>query len=226
MLSSLENTGATFQHKPLFGDVLEVKEALDALKNWKPTKKENQCLCDLSLAAERLPHKYDVVLKEMEKIEVNALLVEAYKKNVPKDDAMLGFTQYPTNLVSLKKIQQKHLKLYPLGQCSAVADKDLQQILEKGKQVLVYYKAKPYAVQPFKALTNFGKADSGTLCPYFFVKVAEEEAQGNLSLSWVDHKGLKIPVLENQDAINKETLLFRDADGQAKEPPKKKAKKS
>lgn len=226
VLSSLEDTGATFQHKPLFGDVFELKEGLDALKAWKPTKKENQSLCDLTLCAQRLPHHYDIVLKEMDKMEVNALLVNAYKENVPKDDAMLGFTQHPSNLVLLKKAKKKEIKLFPLGQCSVVADQDLQQVLEKGKQVLVYYKSKAYAVQPFKALTNFVKAESGTLCPYFFVRIAEEESQANMAMTWVDHKGLKIPVLENKDALNKETLLFKDAGEQAKGPPKKKAKRA
>lgn len=167
VLFSLGNDGAKFQFKPLFGDALEVSESLDALKKWKPTKKENQSLHDQQLCIPRLPHHYDLVLKEMEKMEVNALMVQAYKQNIPKDDAMIGFTQHPSNVVLLKKAAKKQVRLFPLGHCSAVADKDLPSVVEKGKQTLVYYKGKGFAVQPFKTLTNFDKPDSGCLCPYF-----------------------------------------------------------
>lgn len=169
----------------------------------------------------------------MEKMEVNALLVEAYKQNIPKDDAMIGFTQHPSNVVLLKKAKKKEIKLFPLGHCSAVADKDLEQVVEKGKQVLVYYAGKAYAVQPFKSLTNFGKADSGCLCPYFFLKACDDEDLVKLTTTWVDHKSLKIPVLENKDVIEAKTLLFKDdsetsiAKGlKAVQPPKKKLRKA
>ena len=158
VLSSLEDDGATSHHKPLFGDVLEHKENLDALKQWKPTKKESQSLCDQQLCIQRLPQNYEVTLKDIDKIQANALLVEAYMKNITKDDSMLGFTQHPSNLVLLKKAKKKEIRLFPVGLCSAVADKDLQQVLDKGKQVLVYYKEKAFAVQPSKALANFSKS--------------------------------------------------------------------
>ncbi|CAL1135362.1 unnamed protein product [Cladocopium goreaui] len=155
VLSSLEDTGATFQYTPLFGNAVDLTESLDALNKWRPTKKENRSLLDQQLCIQRLPHKYEIVLKDMERIEVNALLVDAYKQNLPKDDAMIGFTQHPSNVVLLKKAKKKEITLFPLGQCSAVADKDLQQVLNKGKQVLVYYNGKAYAIQPFKTWTSF-----------------------------------------------------------------------
>jgi hypothetical protein len=233
VLSSLEDTGATFQYTPLFGNAVDPTESLDARNKWRPTKKENQSLLDQQLCIQRLPHKYELVLKDMERIEVNALLVDAYKQNLPKDDAMIGFTQHPSNVVLLKKAKKKEITLFPLGQCSAVADKDLQQVLNKGKQVLVYYNGKAYAIQPFKTWTSFQKADSGCLCPYFFVRACEDEEDARLATTWVDHQGLKIPVLQNQGPLEAHTLLYKaDHDpacarpNEAKQPPKKKAKKA
>lgn len=65
------------------------------------------------------------------------------------------------------------------------------------------------------------------------MKVCEDEEDAKLTTIWVDHQGLKIPVLENKDAIEAETVLLKDGCEQSSakgskdtQPPKKKTKKS
>ena len=226
VLRSIDDNGAHFEHKPLFGSVVKHSEPLETLKQWKPTKKEMPQLCPPNLCQERLPHNSTMVLKEAERMQVNALLMEAYMANKPDTDDLLNFTCHPSNLVLMKKVKKKAVQLFPVGLCSLVHRKDLHKILEKGKAVLVWWGDTPYQVQPFKTMANFNKADSdnGTLCPFFWVKGSADESTTNMTLAWVDFKHLKIPVLENQEPIAAETLLLRPDEGIAQEPPAKKAK--
>ena len=226
VLHSIDENGAHFEHKPLFGSVVKHSEPLETLKQWKVTKKEMTQLCPPSLCQERLPHNSTMVRQEAERMQVNALLMEAYMANKPDSDDLLNFTCHPSNLVLMKKVKKKALQLFPVGPCSLVQKKDLHNILEKGKAVLVWWGDIPYQVQPFKTMGNFNKpdTDNGILCPFFWVKGSEDESTTNMTLSWVEFKHLKIPVLENQEAIPAETLLLRPDEGIAQEPPAKKAK--
>ena len=99
--------------------------------------------------------------------------------------------------------------------------------MEKTKNVVVWFNEKPYLIQPFKNLSSFTKPESGTLCPYFWVKSTEAEEGINLQTVWVNHKGLKIPTLQNEDAIQAHTVLLKSSGQQPKGAPKaKKAKTS
>lgn len=224
-LVHMDDTGAKFQHTPLFGNVVEEMVDLACLKKWKMTKKDPQKFCPPQLTCERLPHKCEIVLKEAERMKVNALLMEAYMANKPAEDDLLGFTCHPAAIFALKKIKKKELKLLPLGTCVPVLEKDYDKIVNKGKAVVVWFAQKAYQVQPFKALTNFEKPDSSSiLCPFFWVKASEKQDAINMSASWMEMKGLQIPVLENSDGVKQQTLLRKAADVIVQQPPAKKAK--
>ena len=226
MLTKLEDSGATFEHKPLFSPVQAHVASLDSLKAWKATKKECPVLCPPALTAQRLAHKYDAVLREGDKMETNALLMEAYMSNKLQDAALLGFTAHPFNLVSLKKIKSRGLKLFPLGTCTLVQEKDYEKYVEKSKGIVVWYKKVAYHVQPFKAMQNFEKPDSGSLCPFFWVKAAEKPELVNMSTAWIDFKGLQFPVLQNDGAVEQHTVLLKAPETVAQLPPAKRAKTS
>lgn len=224
-LIDMDDTGAKFHHTPLFGDVLEVKVGLDLLKKWKFTKKDPQQFCPAQLTCQRLPHNCEAVLKEMEKIQVNALLMEAYMANRPADEELLGFTCHPNAIFALKKLKKKELKLLPIGNCVPVQEKEYDKIVNKGKGVVVWYAKKAYQVQPFKALANFQKPDANSiLCPFFWVKPSDKEGAVNMTTSWMEIKGLQIPVLENPDSLKHQTVLCKAADLIVQQPPAKKAK--
>lgn len=224
-LVHLDGTGAKFQHTPLFGDILEQQVDLASLKKWKLTKKDPQQFCPPQLTCERLPHKCEVVLKEAEKIKVNNLLMEAYMAHKPADEDSLGFTCHPAALFALKKLNKQQLKLLPIGTCVPVLEKEYDKIVNKGKGVVVWFGQKAYQVQPFKVLTNFQKPDANSiLCPFFWVKTSDKEDVINMTTSWLETQGLKIPVLENSDPVKQQTLLCKAADVIVQQPPAKKAR--
>ena len=228
VLKKLEDSGATFEHKPMFAALEAHVAELASLKKWKATKKECPLLCPTDLASARLAHNYDIVLQEGDKMQANALLMEAYMSN-KQDATLLGFTAHPSNLVSLKKIKVKGLKLYPLGTCTVAQEKDHEKYVEKCKATVVWYKKIAYQVQPFKAMVNFQKPDSGTLCPFFWVKAIEADEMTeeiNMSTTWVDYKGLQIPVLVNEEAVEQHTLLLKTSEVVPQLPPAKKARVS
>lgn len=164
-LQALDNSEAIFELKPLFTASEVVKEQLDSLKKWRPTKKEPTIMCPQQLCTPRLPHNVDTVQKEIEKAIVNQLLMEAYMKNKLADDSLVGFALHPSNLFVMKKLKKKELKLYPLGTCSAAPEQDQANFLEKTKNVVVWFNGKPYLIQPFKNLSSFTKPESGTFLP-------------------------------------------------------------
>ena len=218
----MNDSEAIFEHKPLFSATELVKEQLDALKKWRLTKKEPTIMCPQQLCTSRLPHNVDTVQKEIEKATVTQLLMDAYMSNKLADESLVGFASHPSNLFVMKKVKQKALKLYPLGTCSAVPEKDQAKFLEKTKNVVVWFNQKPYVINPFKNLSSFTKSDSGSLCPYFWVKSTEEEENINLQTSWVNHKGLVLPILENEEAIQAHTVLLKSSGQQVLGPPKAK----
>lgn len=224
VLTRMDDSGASFEHKPLFSAVEIHVASLDSLKAWKATKKECTLLCSPGLTAERLAHNYDVVLKEGDKWQVNALLMEAYLANKPGDGGVLGFTAHPFNLVALKKIRSKGIKLFPLGTCTAVQEKDYEKIVQKCKAIVVWYKKVAYQVQPFKPMLNFEKPDTGSLCPFFWVKTTETLENVNMSCSWVDFKGLQIPILQNEEAVEQHQILLKADAIVPQLPPAKRAK--
>ena len=226
MLTKLEDGGATFDHKPLFGDKESILASLDSLKRWKLTKRECPSLCPSSLTIQRLPQNYDLVLKEADKIQANALLKEAYMNNVLKDTDMLGFTAHPSGLVTLKKVKKSQLKLFPLGTCTPVQDKEYEKVVEKGKSVVVWFKGVAYQVQPYKSLAKFDPEENGALCPYFWVKAIEGDDQTNMSTTWVDFNGLQIPTLQNEEIVGPQMFLLKAKEAVPSLPPAKKAKTS
>ena len=112
VLKSLDDHKATFEHRPLFGEALVVHEDLDSLRKWKATKKDVTTMCPKAVCIARLPHNLDMVQKEMDKAQATALLMEAYMTNKPNDDTLLAFTCHPANLVLMKNVKKKQLKLY------------------------------------------------------------------------------------------------------------------
>ena len=62
----IEDDGAFFVHVPIFGMPLEVKAGLDALNEWKKTKKEPHVLLDSDIVKKRLPHNARVVADEVQ----------------------------------------------------------------------------------------------------------------------------------------------------------------
>lgn len=225
VLVHLDDTAAQFKHTPLFGGVVQEMVDLASLKKWKLTKKEPQQFCPAQLTCERLPQNCEAVLKEAEKMKVNALLMEAYMANKPADEHLLGFTCHPAAIFALKKVNKKQLKLLPLGTCVRVLEKDYDKIVTKGKGVVVWFAQKAYQVQPFKALTNFQKPEANsTLCPFFWVKTADTEDAINMTMSSMQLQGLKIPMLENSDPLKQDTLLLKAADCIVHQPPAKRAK--
>ena len=80
-------------------------------------------------------------------------------------------------------------------------------------------------MQAFKAFSSFTKPDTeaGTLCPYFWVKSCDDQEEVNLQKSWTVYKGLKIPILENGEMIEGQTVLLKSAE-QLEQPPAKKGK--
>ncbi|CAK9113132.1 Uncharacterized protein SCF082_LOCUS52448 [Durusdinium trenchii] len=225
VLKSLDDHKATFEHRPLFGEALVVHEDLDSLRKWKATKKDVTTMCPKAVCIARLPHNLDMVQKEMDKAQATALLMEAYMTNKPNDDTLLAFTCHPANLVLMKNVKKKQLKLYPMGTCSFIPAKEQETFLEKTKNAVVWYKEKPYQVQAFKAFSSFTKPDTeaGTLCPYFWVKSCDDQEEVNLQKSWTVYKGLKIPILENGEMIEAQTVLLKSAE-QLEQPPAKKGK--
>lgn len=201
-----------------------MKDQLSSLKKWKLTKKEPTMLCPESLCKERLAHNVLAVQKDIEKATATQLLMEAYMSNKVADESLLAFASHPSNLFLMKKAKKKEVKLYPLGTLSAVAEPEKAKILEKTKNVVVYYKEKPYLIQPFKSLSSFTNPEAGSLCPFFWVKTSEDADKINLQTTWVNHKGLKIPVLENDEALPAQTLLLKSSGPQSQGPPAKKAK--
>ena len=198
---------------------------LASLKQWKHTKRETTQLCPPALCAQRMAYNFPSVQKEADKMYVNAILMEAYMTNKLKEDDMVSFTLHPNNLVLMKKAKKKELRFFPAGTCTAVPEKDLEKIVEKNKATLVWYKNKPFNVQPFKAVTSLEKPENGIFCPFFWAKASEEASEINLATGWVDFKQLKIPVLENPDGISPQTLLFKSTEEHLElEPPAKKAK--
>ena len=226
ILADLNDTEATFEHRPLFDSAEQVKEKLDSLKKWKPTKKEPTMMCPQHICISRLPHNVDIVKKEIDKTMATHLLMQAYMSHKVADESLLGFATHPSNLFLLKKIKKKDLKLYPFGNCLPVAEKDQTKVFENTKNVLVWFKDKPYLVQPFKNLSSFTKPEAGTLCPYFWVKSSEEEEEINLQTVWVNFQGLQIPTLQNEDAIPEHSVLLKSSEQQPHEPPAKKARSS
>lgn len=224
ILKSVNDSEAIFEHQPLFTATELVKEQLDSLKMWRLTKKEPTMMCPQQLCTSRLPHNVDIVTKEIEKVTVTHLLMEAYMNNKLADDNLLGFTSHPSNLFVMKKVNKKALKLYPLGTCSAVPEKDQAKFLENTKNVVVWFNKKPYVIQPFKNLASFTKPDAGTLCPYFWVKNSEKEEDINLQTTWVNHRGLQIPILENGEPIQAHAVLLKSSGKSPQGPPAKKAK--
>lgn len=224
ILKSISDSEAVFEHQPLFAPSVVVKDQLSSLKKWKLTKKEPTMLCPESLCKERLAHNVLAVQKDIEKATATQLLMEAYMSNKVADESLLAFASHPSNLFLMKKAKKKEVKLYPLGTLSAVAEPEKAKILEKTKNVVVYYKEKPYLIQPFKSLSSFTNPEAGSLCPFFWVKTSEDADKINLQTTWVHHKGLKIPVLENDEALPAQTLLLKSSGPQSQGPPAKKAK--
>ena len=70
------------------------------------------------------------------------------------------------------------------------------------------------------------KPDSGSLCPFFWVKAAEKPELVNMSTAWIDFKGLQIPVLQNDGAVEQHTVLLKAPETVAQLPPAKRAKTS
>lgn len=227
ILKAVDDKKATFQHVPLFADALVVTEELTSLKKWRATKKEPTALCPAKLTTDRLPHNLEMVQKEVDKVQATALLMEAYMNN-KVGDGVLAFVSNPSNLAVLKKVKKKEIKLFPMGTCSLVPVKDQTKILEKAKHCVAWYKTKPYQIQPFKSFNNFAKPEeTGTLCPYYWVRSSGDDEEINLKMAWVEYRGLHIPILENEEPIEPKTLLLKSSDPDevfAKGPPAKKAK--
>lgn len=224
ILKNVTESNAIFEHQPLFASSQVVNEQLDSLKKWRLTKKEPTMMCPQQLCTARLPHNVDFVKKDIEKAVVSHLLMEAYMSNKLDDDSLLGFAAHPSNLFLMKKVKKKELKLYPIGTCSAVPEKDQAKTLEKTKNVVVWFNKRPYLIQPFKNLTSFTKPETGTLCPFFWVKSSEKQEEINLQTAWVTHKGLQIPILENDDPIQAQAILLKSSGQQPQGPPAKKAR--
>lgn len=215
ILKSVTDSEAVFEHQPLFAPSVVVKDQLSALKKWKLTKKEPSMLCPESLCIARLPQNVKSVQKDIEKATATQLLMEAYMGNKVADESLLAFANYPSNLFLMKKAKKKEVRLFPLGTLSAVAEQDKAKILEKTKNVVVYFQENPYLIQPFKTLSSFTNPEAGTLCPFFWVKTSEDLQKINLQTTWITHKGLKIPILENDEALPAQTLLLKSSGPQS-----------
>ncbi|CAK8988160.1 unnamed protein product [Durusdinium trenchii] len=227
ILKAVDDKKATFQHVPLFADALVVTEELTSLKKRRATKKEPTALCPAKLTTDRLPHNLEMVQKEVDKVQATALLMEAYMNN-KVGDGVLAFVSNPSNLAVLKKVKKKEIKLFPMGTCSLVPVKDQTKILEKAKHCVAWYKTKPYQIQPFKSFNNFAKPEeTGTLCPYYWVRSSGDDEEISLKMAWVEYRGLHIPILENEEPIEPKTLLLKSSDPDevfGKGPSAKKAK--
>ena len=224
ILKSVTDSEAVFEHQPLFAPSVVVKDQLSVLKKWKLTKKEPTMLCPEQLCIARLPHNALSVQKDFEKATATQLLMEAYMSNKVADESLLAFASHPSNLFLMKKAKKKEVRLYPIGTLSAVVEQDKAKTLQKTKNVVVWFQDNPYLIQPFKNLSSFTKSEAGTLCPFFWAKSSEEADKINLQTTWINHKGLKIPILENDEALPAQTLLLKCSGQQSQEPPAKKSK--
>ena len=116
-LMKIEDDGAFFVHVPIFGMPLEVKAGLDALNEWKKTKKEPHVLLDSDIVKKRLPHNARVVADEVLKAEAQHLLFQAYQHSSKPSEDQLGFAYNPHGFVCLKKAKKNNYNFTPLGCC-------------------------------------------------------------------------------------------------------------
>ena len=222
----IEDDGAFFVHVPIFGRPVEVKANLDALNEWKKTKKEPHVLLDSNIVKKRLPHNAPVVADEVLKAEAQHLLFQAYQHSSKPSEDQLGFAYNPHGLVCLKKVKKKQLQLYPIGL--------LGKFKEGSKATYVVFHGMKFSVTPLKTWNpNMKSEDPGMLCPYFAVKSIDDTDCVNLNSTWVQYQGLHLPILENQDGLDEETYLYKghedlnykdEAEGQAKKRQRKQAK--
>jgi len=201
-LKNVEDDGAFFLHAPIFGMPVEVKAGLDALNEWKKTKKESQVLLESNIVKKRLPHNAPVVAEEALKAEAQHLLFQAYAHSSKPSEDQLGFAYNPHGLVCLKKVKKKGLQLYPIGL--------LGKFKEGSKATYVVFKGSKFSITPLKTWNPTLKSeDPGMLCPYFAIKSIDESAKVNMHITWVQYEGLRLPILENPDGLGEEIYLYR-----------------
>ena len=201
-LKNVEDDGAFFLHAPIFGMPVEVKAGLDALNEWKKTKKESQVSLESNIVKKRLPHNAPVVAEEALKAEAQHLLFQAYAHSSKPSEDQLGFAYNPHGLVCLKKVKKKGLQLYPIGL--------LGKFKEGSKATYVVFKGSKFSITPLKTWNPTLKSeDPGMLCPYFAIKSIDESAKVNMHITWVQYEGLRLPILENPDGLGEEIYLYR-----------------
>lgn len=201
-LMKIEDDGAFFVHVPIFGMPVEVKAGLDALNEWKKTKKEPHLLLESDIVKKRLPHNAPVFAEEALKAEAQHLLFQAYQHSSKPSEDQLGFAYNPHGLVCLKKVKKKGLQLYPIGL--------LGKFKEGSKATYVVFKGSKFSITHLKTWNPTMKPeDPGMLCPYFAIKSTDDSDWVNMHMIWVQYEGLRLPILENPDGLDEETYLYK-----------------
>ena len=221
ILQELTDTHCIFVNRPIFGDCVRVECEFKDAKQWKKTKKDVTQLCDAKLALQKVPENSAAIADDWDKTQITYLLFQAYMECSKGVDSV-AFAAHPTGLVSTKKLKKKDLQLYPIGNVVKMKD---QSKLDTSKGLYVKWKGQAWTLQPYKTFTSFDKPEeTGILCPYMFVKTADEDDAVNMALSEVNYKGLTIPMLENPAIVKEHCWLYRGGASDDGLPPKKKAK--
>ncbi|CAE7441057.1 unnamed protein product [Symbiodinium sp. CCMP2592] len=145
----------------------------------------------------------------------SGILHVVHKKHSSTSSLALG--QFPSSLMTMVTCKKKAgIKLTPMGNIS----KHKAEGAPKGTALEAF--GSHWVVSPPKQNTLF-EDEKHPLVPYFWVRACASDAQPNMSFSTIVQDGVTVPMLYNEEPIEKhEVLLHPPMEETMQEPPKKK----
>ncbi|CAE7516965.1 unnamed protein product, partial [Symbiodinium microadriaticum] len=223
VLKDLQEDGATLEHRPFFGDQVQVeKVALHELKHLKEWTKAVPALVEEAALEKLWPGGSAAFQEELERAEDQGLL---YKKYLELGDPDV---RPSTNglLFSNCSYGKSQLQLFPLGQLQKVQKPRPQDVVVQKKGM----KEHCYVISPVR--WDIQK-QTGYFCPYWMIKEAADASSATLTRSTKKIGEMVVPVFQNKVALKMgdqllveprvwldSMLLFRQVILQYKDGPK------
>eukprot|EP00435_Cladocopium_sp_Y103_P055847 s2760_g18.t1 len=202
IFTSIDDTHATMVHQPILEPELTVKVPHEDLKLWKATKAKMPKMADASYVQAALPQTHSMVQMEYQRLQVGMALHKAMEAN-KLTESQMAFTINPTGLYTRVKFAKKHqLKLVPLGNIVHIKGEKVTNSM-----TVVQAFGHHWQIQSWKQDSTFDNPDY-PLVPFWWCKKTREEEDANLSMSSLTIDTIKIPILTNESAIEKDQQLF------------------
>ncbi|CAE7335471.1 unnamed protein product [Symbiodinium sp. CCMP2592] len=191
VLKDLQQDGATLEHRPFFGEQVQVeKVALQDLKQLKEWTKAVPALVEEEALQKLWPGDSEIFQDELARAEDQGLL---YKKYLELGDPDVR----PSNnglLFCNCSYAKFDLQLYPLGQLQKVQKPRPQDVVIQKKGM----KHDCYVVSPVR--WDIQKS-SGYFCPYWMIKEATESQTATLTRTTKKIGDMVVPVYQNKVAL-------------------------